>query len=134
MTDGDPALALQQRLIKSRMAMWNGRISEYAATKTLQMYEFMLLGYLSAILCVVVACICVLAGAGSASVVFFVLALVCGAVFLSFALRAGRAGAKDVARQYGLPNGAWRKMKIKTPEQFDRWLSSQSRGSHYPGS
>lgn len=126
-------MALQQRLIKSRVAMWNGRISEYAATKTLQMYEFMMLGYLSVILCVVVACVCVLTNAGAASVVFFVLALVCGAVFLSLALRAGRAGAMEIARQYGLPHAAWRKMKIKTPEQFDRWLSNQPRAGQYPG-
>ena len=72
-------MALQQRLIESRVAAWNGRISEYAANKTLQMYEFMMLGYLSAILCVVVACACVLANAGAASVVFFVLALTWGA-------------------------------------------------------
>lgn len=126
-------MAFQQRLIESRVAMWNGRISDYAATKTLQMYEFMMLGYLNVILCVVVACVCVLADADAASVVFFVLAVLCGAVFLSLALRAGRAGAMDIARQYGLPDGAWRRMKIKTPEQFDRWLSNQLGAGQYPG-
>lgn len=124
-------MALQQRLVTSRIALWNGRISEYAATKTLQMYEFMLLAYLSAILGVAIACVCILTNADTASVVFFVLGALCSAMFLGLALRAGRSGAMDIARQYGLPEHAWRKMKIKTPEQFDRWLGSQSRGGRY---
>lgn len=123
----EAALALQQRLIQRRVALWNGRISEFAAAKTLQMYEFMVLAYLSVILCVAVACVCILASADTASAAFFLVALICGVLFISLALRAGRAGARDITRQYGLPPGAWRRVKLKTPEQFDRWLSSQRR-------
>jgi hypothetical protein len=116
----------QQRLVDRRIQLWRGRISPFAAEKTLQSYEFLGLAYGSAIVCVALACVCILANQDAVSTALFILAFILVATFLSLAMRLARRAGMDIARQYGLPDSAWRSVKVKTPEQFDRWLSTQS--------
>lgn len=107
--------------------MWQGRISDRAADSSLRMYEAVFLAFMSAILGMIAFVVAMTVGEKLAAVVFVCLVYASAAAFLIRGLLYGRAAGRDIARQYGLPAGSWRRMKIKTPEQFDRWLKSYKR-------
>lgn len=97
-----------------------------AVRYSLLMYELLLLAYLNAIGCLVAFVTCDLLGWSVLATMFVVLAFAGSALCVALALRFGQAAGIDIAHQYGLPDRAWRRAKVKTPAQFDQWLAGQA--------
>lgn|GEM_PF-5866648 len=114
-----------QRLVDKRIETWRGRISARAATTSLQAYELILAGYLLGFGGIVAFSVCVLVGADMVGYVLIAMAAVAAMTCFAVAVRYARVAGEDIARQYGLPARSWRRAKVKTPEQFDRWIATQ---------
>lgn len=122
---------VHQRLVVRRQRIWGQRISDNAADKSVRFLEFMFVGYAQAIpfLVVFVALkqfrLDLLANVG------LVVSLVIGLLCFVTALHYGKEAGLDIARSYGLPDSAWRRVKAKTSDQFDGWLAKEkNRGSN----
>ena len=68
---------------------------------------------------------CVLVGADVVGYVLIVVAAVAAVTCFAVAVGYARVAGEDIARQYELPARSWRRAKVKTPEQFDRWIATQ---------
>jgi hypothetical protein len=119
-------IGLHKRLLAKRIQLWQGRISDYAVERALVMYEMILLAYLSAISCIILAFISSTARLGKpVTVTFVVLTFAIPAVLFGVAIRCARAAGRDVVQRYGLPPSAGRKARLKSPAEFDRWIARQ---------
>jgi ABC-type microcin C transport system permease subunit YejB len=119
-------LGVHRRLLAKRIQLWQGRISDHAVEQALVMYEMMLLAYLSAISCMILAGISSSAGVGKpVTATFVVLTFAIPAVLFAIALRCALAAGRDVVQRYGLPASSDRKARLKSPREFDRWIAKQ---------
>ncbi|MEO6702478.1 MAG: hypothetical protein ABI140_14845 [Jatrophihabitantaceae bacterium] len=118
---------LQARLVERRVALWQGRISAAAARQTLLAYELIFLSYLAAIVLIVMYVISDLIDWRWPARVLLLLTFAVPALCLALALRSARTAGLAICRQYGLPAKAWRRVKAKTPKQFDQWIAGQTR-------
>jgi hypothetical protein len=113
------------RLVSRVSRHWAGRISDVAANDLMKMYESMFLAYLSVILLLTAFMVSVSCGWPLLGYGFIAAAFVSGGCLFAYAWTSGRAAGIDIAREYGLPESMWRKIKVKTPERFDQWLATQ---------
>jgi hypothetical protein len=116
---------IQKRLVDKRIEIWHGRISALAATRTLQAYELLFAAHLLGFAGIVALVVCGLAGAEAVGYALLALAVVTAMTCIAVALLYARTAGLDIARQYGLPARSWRRAKLKTPAQFDRWIATQ---------
>jgi hypothetical protein len=127
-------LRLHRRLVSQRINSWQGRISDEAADNSLRVYEFMFLAFLNAIICIALSLASSSLGVPVMALTFGVLTFVLSGVCVVFAWHFGKAAGIAIARGYGLPDRSWRKMKFKTPEQFDKWLALRGTTTQQPHS
>jgi hypothetical protein len=119
-------IGAHKRLLAKRIQLWQGRISDYAVGQALVMYEMILLAYLSAISCLILAGISSFSGIGApVTATFVVLTFAIPAVLFTIAIRCAKAAGRDVAKSYGLPASSGRKARLKSPAEFDRWIATQ---------
>jgi hypothetical protein len=119
-------IGMHRRLLAKRIQLWQGRISDHAVERALVMYEMILLAYVAAISCIILAFISSTAGAGKpVTAIFVVLTFAIPALLFAVAISCARAAGRDVALSYGLPRSAGRKARLKSPAEFDRWIAGQ---------
>lgn len=111
-------------LLERRRALWRGRISDYASDESARSLALILLAYLLGIVGVIVFIVLAASISGLAGGIALAAFVVGAAVILMFAWAAAKRAALDVVSQYGLDESKWRQVKLKTPDQFDRWIAS----------
>jgi hypothetical protein len=127
-------IALHRRLLAARIHLWQDRISDRAVEQSLVMYEMILLAYLSAISCLVLAGVSSETKLGApVTATFVVLTFAIPAVLFGVAIRSARIAGREVTQAYGPPRSAWRKVRLKSPAEFDRWIANQAPRSRPAG-
>jgi hypothetical protein len=116
---------MHHRLVARRITAWQGRISDEAADYSLRMYELIFVAYLIGIASAVLFVVLIAAGLPVVAIAFVIAGLASGGALFGLATHFGRAAGHEIARQYGLPPGSWRRMTFKTPREFDQWLASR---------
>jgi hypothetical protein len=113
-----------RQLLRRRIAVFAGRISDRALDHSLRVYEYVLAMYLLGLVCVVAFVSAELLGAGGYGYGFIAVGFAQAAVLGTLGMRGARIAGLDVARQLGLPDSMWWRVKAKTPQQYDRWRDS----------
>jgi hypothetical protein len=123
-----------QRLLVRRQKTWGERVSDNAADKSLRFYEYMFVGYAQALPFLVIFVVLKQLGFSSFANAGLGTSLILGLSCFLVALHYGKQAGVDIARSYGLPDSSWRRVKAKTPAQFDGWLAKEKAKNSSPGS
>lgn len=123
----NPILRHHQRALRSRLAAWDGRISNRALDLSLRYYELRVVAYAWAIVCVVLLVPFAIANVVIAPYICLVVGIAGGWAALYLGMKYLRDAISEVRHQYGLTWQASQTMRLITPEQFDRWLANQHR-------
>jgi hypothetical protein len=113
-----------QQLLRRRIAVFAGRISDRALDHSLRVSEYLLAMYVFGFLCMCAFVSAELLGAGGYGYGFIAVGFAQAAVLGTLGMRSARIAGLDIARQLGLPEAMWWRVKAKTPQQYDRWRDS----------
>jgi hypothetical protein len=122
-----------QRLVVRRQKAWGERTSDSAADNSVRFFEYMFVGYAQVMPFLALFVVLKQLGFDALANAIFGISLILGLSCFLIALHYGRQAGVDIARSYGLPDSAWRRVKARTPAQFDGWLAKERAKNRSPG-